>query len=174
MCRFSSLSRPLIVASVIVIAFSACHSSSPHSGHDAGEDSSAGKIEALHAPEFRQAPRKEPVAEYSENMNDPLNKDWVFSVRLFETRKTLAYRVAIRYGALDGADTIRLPDLGGQPRPVIKQGPDKYSCIIGFIDNDSTFRDYKLAFAKGDQFGIKTLKHYAVTQGYRLEIQEVK
>ncbi len=69
---------------------------------------------------------------------------------------------------MDGDDTIKLPDLGGQPRPVIQKGPDKYSCILGFMDNDSAFREYKMVYAKGDVFGIKTLKHYAVTQGYRL------
>jgi hypothetical protein len=170
MYRFSSLSLPLL----LVIVLSACHSTTNHSVNPADSDSTSKPIEAIHAPELRQDPRKDAVLEYNESINDPLNKDWAFSVRLFETGKTLAYRVAIRYEALDGQDTIRFPDLGGQPRPVIKRGPDKYSCIIGFIDNDSAFREYKLAYAKRDECGIKTLKHYAVTQGYRLVTQEGK
>jgi hypothetical protein len=170
MYRFSTLSLPLL----IVVGLAACHSSPNHSARPADSDSASKPIEAIHAPEFRQDPKKDPVLQYSESIDDPLNKDWAFSVKLFETGKTLAYRVAIRYEALDGQDTIRFPDLGGQPRPVIKRGPDKFSCVIGFIDNDSNFREYKLAYAKGEECGIKTLRHYAVTQGYRLVTQEGK
>ena len=152
----------------LCICLAACHSATGPSSGNAGSDSASKSVEAIHTPEFRKDLKKEPVADYKEDMNDPLNKDWVFSVKLFETAKTQAYRVAIRYEAMDGADTVKVPDLGIEPRPVIQKGPDKYSCVIGFLDKDGVFREYKLVYAKGDVFGIKTLKHWSVTQGYRL------
>jgi hypothetical protein len=159
---------PLYRYLLLCICLSACHSAPDPSAGEPAKDSVAKHVEAIHMPELRKDPKKEPVADFTEDMNDRLNKDWTFSVKLFETNKTLAYRVAIRYESMDGDDTVKLPDLGRAPRPIIQKGPDKYSCIIGFLDNDSVFREYKLVYAKGEVFGVKTLKHWAVTQGYRL------
>ncbi len=87
--------------------------------------------------------KKEPVAEYKEKIEDRLNKNWFFSVRLYETSRTLSYRVNMKYEELEGDDTLKLPDLGTPPKPVIQKGADPYSCMIGFMDNDNKFREYK-------------------------------
>jgi hypothetical protein len=162
------MKKTVVPLSVLFLFFSfpSCHAPSDDHGAAFGDSSAAAAF--VHVPEFRQQVKKEPVAEYKENLNDGLNKDWVFSVRLFETSKTLEYRVSMRYEELEGEDTLKLPDLGAAPRPVIQKGKEEHSCMIGFMDNDNQFREYKLVYEKGDQLGIKAVKHYAVTRGYRL------
>ena len=126
----------------------------------------------MHNPEYRQEVKKEAVADYKEDIeSDRLNR-WSFSVHLYETHRTMDYRVRMQYEELQGEDTIHLPDLGTPPRLVLKKGSDKYSCIIGFLDNDNAFREYKLVyFSKQQELGIHTLRHYSVTQGYKLVSQ---
>jgi hypothetical protein len=155
------------------LSFSSCHSSSADS-QMSGADSTNGKppIEAIHNPEFRQQVKKEAIAEYKEDLHDPLNTSWVFAVGLFETDRTLSYRVHMRYEELEADDTLDLPDLGTPPKPVIRKGDNKNSCMIGFMDKDNRFREYKLVSVKGDQLAIRAVKHYSVTQGYRLVDQE--
>ena len=94
-----------------------------------------------------------------------------FSVRLYETAKTMSYRVAVEWEGLPASDTIKLPDIGSEPHPVLQKGADKSSCVIGFLDNDKVFREIKLVNAKGDQLKISTLKHWVVTDHYRLVSQ---
>jgi hypothetical protein len=167
--------RMLKPIAFILLNSVSCRSASDHTGADSDSATKTGSvIEAIHVPEFRKEVNKEPVAEYKEKVNEQLDNNWYFSVRLFETDKTLSYRVKMQYEELQGEDTLRLPDLGMLPRPVIRKGPDKYSCILGFIDQDSAFREYKLVYVKGKEMGIRALKHYAVTQGYRLESQDVR
>jgi hypothetical protein len=48
---------------------------------------------------------------------------------------------------------------------------DQFSCIIGFLDNDKQFRELKLVQAKGDQLKIATLRHWVVTDHFRLVSQ---
>lgn len=164
-----------IVSALIVFNLPACHSASNHTGSDSDSAARAGSaVEGIHVPEFRKEVNKQPVAEYKEKVSDQLNNDWYFSVLLYETDRTLSYRVKMQFEELQGEDTLRLPDLGMPPRPVIRKGPDKYSCVLGFIDHDSIYREYKLVYVKGEELGIRALKHYAVTQGYRLESQDVR
>jgi hypothetical protein len=107
------------------------------------------------------------VTGYTEEKHDMNN--WVFSVKVYETGKTLDYRLKMQYETLEGDDTVHLPDLGTPPRLIIQKGKDKYSCVVGFMDNDNQFREYKLVYVqKGGVLATKTLKHYSVTQGYRL------
>lgn len=160
----------LIALSVLSLSFSfvSCHSTASDPAASGADSSKSRPVEAIHLPEFRQEVKKEPVAEYKEKIDDRLNKNWFFSVRLYETSKTLSYRVNMKYEELEGDDTLKLPDLGTPPRPVIQKGKDPYSCMLGFMDNDNQFREYKLVSVKGDQLAIKAVKHYSVTQGYRL------
>jgi hypothetical protein len=168
----------LSLSAMICFSLTACHSSSDHNGSASDTTGkSAAAIEAIHVPEFRKEVKKEPVAEFREKIMDELNSNWYFSVKLYETARTLSYRVEMKYEELEGDDTLQLPDLGMPPQPLIRKGTDsmgKYSCVLGFIDHDSTFREYKLVYVRGSQLGIKALKHYAVTQGYRLESQDAR
>jgi hypothetical protein len=150
-----------------------CHSSTNNTAQTS--DSTSGKSSGaniIHNPEFRKTVRKDAVAEYKEKTDDRLN-DWYFSVRLFETERTDDYLVKMEFEGIEGTDTLRLPDLGIPPKPVIKKGKDKYACIIGFMDNDDQFREYKMVYVtdKGRNLRITTLKHYSVTAGFKLESQ---
>ncbi len=120
-------------------------------------------------PEFRTQVKKEPVAEYREKTGRQVEGD--FDVKLYQTSKTMAFRVDIEYEGMPGSDTIKLPDLGTEPQPVLQKGADKHSCVIGFLDNDRNFREFKLVHAKGDELKITTLRHWVVTDHFRLVSQ---
>lgn len=103
--------------------------------------------------------RKEPVTEYTTKVKDELNELY-FKVKLYETPKTFTYLVKVEYEELRNTDTLVLPDFGIPPTVVVKAGPSTYSCIIGFLDKEGLFREYKLVEAKEDRLKISTLKHY--------------
>lgn len=162
---------PFVLSAILFIP--ACHSS-------AGDQQSPGKdtilVDPSHPrlpppkrnPEFRAQVKKDPVAEYREKTGRP---EGDFVVGLYQTTKTMAFRVDMEYEGLPGSDTIKLPDLGTDPHPVLQRGNDKYSCIIGFLDNDKEFRELKLVHARGDQLKITTLRHWVVGDHYRLVSQ---
>ena len=162
--------RLSIALSVLLFSsyFISCHSSSDQLAANADSSNALPAVGAIHSPEFRQQVKKQAVAGYKEDLHDRLNKDWVFSVRLYETDRTLSYRIKMQYEELQADDTLKLPDLGTPPQPVIQAGKEGHSCMIGFMDNDHQFREYKLVSVKGDQLTIRAIKHYSVTQGYRL------
>jgi hypothetical protein len=112
-------------------------------------------------PLYRDTINKEPVAEFRERTDNPLN-DWYFSVRLYETRKTFYYLIKLEHEEIHGQDTLKLPNFGTMPKPVIQKGPEKYSCIIGFMDKENQFREYKKVYVIGNRLKITALKHYAV------------
>ena len=112
-------------------------------------------------PMYRTTVNAEPVAEYKEKTENPLN-DWYFSVKLYETPKTFQYVMRLKYEELEGDDTLFLPNVGTVPKPVIQKGEDKYSCIVGFMDNHDQFREYKKVYVKNDQLKVTSLKHYSV------------
>jgi len=113
-------------------------------------------------PANRDSIRPEPVAEYSEKTDNPLN-DWSFAVKLYETPKTFHYLIKLQYEEIRGEDTLKLPNFGIMPQPVIQKGPEKYSCIIGFMDKDKNFREYKKVYVKDNTLKITAIKHYAVS-----------
>lgn len=112
-------------------------------------------------PETRDSISKQPVAEHVEKVDNPLN-DWYFSVKVYETPKTFYYLVKLRFEEVVGVDTLKLPNFGRLPKPVIQKGKEKYSCIIGFLDKENKFREYKKAYVQGTRLKITALKHYAV------------
>lgn len=118
-------------------------------------------------PENRSKNKKEAVAEYREPTGHAHRN---FVVKLYETSRTMSYRIDVDYEGLPGDDTVKLPDLGTIPRPVLKKGSTPLSCIIGFLDNDNLFREVKLVYVtpKGNQFKITTLRHWHVSTHYRL------
>ena len=112
-------------------------------------------------PMYRSAVSTEPVAEYKQKTENPLN-DWYFSVKLYETSKTFQYVMKLKYEEMEGDDTLFLPNVGTMPKPVIQKGEDKYSCIVGFMDNHDQFREYKKVYVKNDALKVTSLKHYSV------------
>lgn len=112
-------------------------------------------------PEFRKEIRSEAIAAYKEKTDDPLN-DWYFRVSLFETSRTFHYLMKLEFEEIRGIDTLKLPNFGTLPKPVIQKGPDKYSCIVGFLDKDGKFREYKKVYVKNNSLKVTSIKHYSV------------
>jgi len=158
-------------ALLAVFALSACHSPTPEPA--APTDSAATKRPVLSTfkrnPEFRAHVKKEPVAEYQVRTDNPLNEMY-FTVRLYETPVTMKYLAKVEFEGLTGEDTIKLPDMGTPPHPVLQKGQEKFSCIVGLLDNKKEFRELKKVYVtdKGQALKITTLKHYMVTEDYRL------
>lgn len=112
-------------------------------------------------PLLRDSVQAKPVASHSERTDNPLN-DWYFKVELYETPQTFQYLVKLQFEEITGTDTLRLPNFGTWPRPVIHRGDSPYSCIIGFLDKDDQFREYKKAWVKNNVLKLTTLKTYSV------------
>ena len=127
------------------------------------ENSAAPEPSAPAVNEKRTSVKEAPVAQYSEKTDDPLN-DWYFSVSIYETPATFHYLLKLQFEEIRGEDTLKIPNLGFAPEPVLQKGPEKYSCIIGFRDKDGEFREYKKVHVKGNSLKITTLKHYAVSR----------
>jgi hypothetical protein len=151
-----------------------CHETTPGNEAVAKADEAAKKSTpaiktpppAEKVPMYRTTVNAEPVAEYKEKTENPLN-DWYFSVKLYETPKTFQYVMKLKYEELEGEDTLFLPNVGTVPKPVIQKGEDKYSCIVGFMDNHDQFREYKKVYVKSDQLKVTSLKHYSVATYYK-------
>jgi hypothetical protein len=116
--------------------------------------------------QFRDHPSPQPVATHSENVTSETGRlnNWKFSVALYETAKTFTYRLQIQYAELSITDSLQLPDLGTAPKPVFQKGKEKYTCIIGFMDNKNIFREYKSVTVTNGNVRIHTLKYYAVSR----------
>lgn len=114
-------------------------------------------------PEFRKEVSTKPVASYRQKTDNPLN-DWYFKVELFETEKTFHYLMKLEYEEIRGKDTLKIPNFGMAPQPVIREGPDKFSCIIGFMDKENKFREYKKVYVKNNVLKVTALKHYRVRE----------
>lgn len=113
-------------------------------------------------PEIRQTVKKAPIAEYREKVNDKIN-DWYFSVQLLETSKTFYYLIKMQYEEVKGEDTLKIPDFGIDPKPEIRKGKEPYSCIIGFLDKENKFLEYKEVSVKnGKDLKLTTINHYTV------------
>ena len=158
--------KKLFVAFLFIclfFSFFSCHSKNQN---NQGQTDSANRGDMVNAanniPEVRSDAKVEPVAEYKEKTDNPLN-DWYFSVKLYETKKTFNYLMKLQFEEVRGEDTLRLPNLGNFPKPSIQKGKEKYSCIIGFMDNENKFREYKLVHVENsNNLKVTTLKHYSV------------
>jgi len=146
----------ILFATVVALALVACN-------NDSAASSSKAQPSILSE---RANPSSVPVADFSENVTSEMGKlnHWKFSVSLYETRQTFTYRLQVNYAELNITDSFQFPDLGFAPTPALKKGKDDYSCIIGFMDNQHVFRDYKLVEVTDDNIHIRTLKYYGVQQ----------
>ena len=140
------------------------HNKNSHadSASDSGSNNANVINDALAIPETRSTVNPNPVQEFKEKTDNPLN-DWYFSVKLYETPQTFHYLLKMKFEEVEGEDTIRLPNFGIEPKPVLKKGGSKYSCIIGFLDSKGQFREYKLVHVEnGSDLKLTTLKHYSI------------
>ena len=117
-------------------------------------------------PLIREKVEKSPVASYSEKVKDDLN-DWRLAVDIYETKETFKFLMKIEYMVQEAEDTLTIPNFGIMPKVEVRKGPEKESCIVGFLDKKGEFKEYKLVALKDKQLKIKTLKYYARTR-YRV------
>ncbi len=114
-------------------------------------------------PEEREVVAKDAVAGYEEKVDNPLN-DWYFRVQLFETPQTFKFRMRLQYEEIRGEDTLKIPNLGVAPRVEIRKGPTAYSCIIGFLDKQGVFKEYKKVYVLNGALKVTTLHQYGVSR----------
>jgi hypothetical protein len=150
----------LVIFVFTIYLFMSCNQSADSHPENTGSESNAKPLRAS-IPEYRDTVRTEPVAQHQEKVDNPLN-NWFFSVKLYETPKTFHYLIKLKYEEITGEDTLKLPNFGTLPKPVIQKGKEKYSCIVGFLDKNNQFREYKKVYVKGNHLKITALKHYAV------------
>jgi hypothetical protein len=113
-------------------------------------------------PEIRENVNKAPVASYVIPMGDP-KLDRKFGVQIFETPFTFKYLLMMFHDGTEQQDTLYIPDIGVSPVIQIKPGRDTLSCIIGFLDKEKIFREYKMLSANNDQLRLTTLKKYSLS-----------
>jgi hypothetical protein len=118
-------------------------------------------------PMTRNKVSKKAVAAYVVPINNPLLKQY-FGVEVFETRQTFHFLLKMQYEGVLETDTLKIPNVGIWPVVQVKKGPTKMSCIIGFLDKDKNFKEYKMLSAKGDKLKLRVLRHYSVGR-YRTE-----
>ncbi len=155
--------------SIALLVLVSCQSSPrKDTGVSSGNDSSDTIIKINPQdtiPKTREKISKTPVAVYEEKTDNPLN-DWYFRVKVFETEKTFRYLMKMQYEEITGTDTLKLPNQGTWPTIDIRKGEDKYSCIVGFLDKDGQFKEYKKVYVKENVLKVKVLKSY-VAYTYR-------
>lgn len=146
-----------IAWSVLMVCFVSCN----QLHGDSNVNESTTYITNDTVSEIRSKVSPVPVAEYVKPINDPLN-NWKFAVSVTETKLRFSYILKMKYKELDESDTLRIPNFGIQPRIEIRKGADDYSCIIGFLDKKSEFKEYKQVAIKDNQMKLTTLKRYFV------------
>jgi len=110
----------------------------------------------------RKKVNKDPVASYVIPMGDP-KLDRKFGVQIFETPFTFKYLLMMFHDGTEQQDTLYIPNIGISPVIQIKPGNETLSCVIGFLDKEKTFREYKMLSATNDQLRLTTLKKYSLT-----------
>lgn len=118
-------------------------------------------------PDLRRDINPKPIASYIIPIKDP-KLNFTFGVNIFETRKTFDYLLDMHYEGMVVKDTLKIPNFGTWPIVQVKPGDDKLSCIIGFLDKEKNFKEYKMLTAKEDKLRLKVLHRYAVGR-YRTE-----
>lgn len=112
-------------------------------------------------PVIREKVNKQPVAAYIIPMGDP-KLDRKFGVEIFETPSTFKFMLMMYYDGTEEHDTLKIPDIGIWPVIEVKPGADTLSCIIGFLDKEKVFREYKMLSATNNQLRLTTLKKYSL------------
>ena len=103
-----------------------------------------------------------PVASFSKKIPDELN-DWKFAVNIYETKETFHYLLKMQYMELRADDTLKIPNFGTAPKIEIRQGEKPFSCVVGFLDKNNEFKEYKLVSIKDKNLSVHILHRYAVT-----------
>ncbi|PWJ60663.1 hypothetical protein CLV98_101848 [Dyadobacter jejuensis] len=112
-------------------------------------------------PETRERVSQQAVASYSEPVKDPdgLN-DWKFEIKAYETQATFEFLLKIQYMELAVTDSLFIPNFGIRPQVKMIKGPYPLSCVIGFLDKEGVFKEYKLVEVAKGQLKIRQIKSY--------------
>ena len=113
-------------------------------------------------PTERTVVSQKPIASFYKKVPDELN-DWHFSVEVYETKETFHYLMKMQYEELIAEDTLNIPNFGIEPKIEIHEDKDKYACIIGFLDKENKFLEYKQVSVKDNNLKVTVLHHYAVS-----------
>lgn len=112
-------------------------------------------------PVVRKQVSKSPVASYIIPINNPLLYQY-FGVKIYETPLTFQYLLKMQYEGMIETDTLKIPNFGTWPIVQSRKGPEKLSCIIGFLDKEKHFKEYKMLLAKDNKLMLIVLKRYGV------------
>jgi len=147
---------------IIFIALSAACNTQNTPGTEAEKDSAAIITNSATIPTERAVISQKAIASFYKKVPDDLN-DWHFSVDVYETKETFHYLMKMQYKELIAEDTLKIPNFGIEPKIEIHEGKDKYACIIGFLDKENKFLEYKKVSVKDDNLKVTILHHYAVS-----------
>ncbi|SFQ49484.1 hypothetical protein [Parafilimonas terrae] len=111
----------------------------------------------------RATVKTEPVKTYQEIVKSDEITD-TFNVALYETKYTFKYLIKINFKGIEATDSLRIPNLGYEPQPEIKQGEVRPSCIIGFLDDKKQFMEGNEVLFKDNQLLYHPLKSYDVSE----------
>ena len=111
----------------------------------------------------RETVKAEPVKTYQEIVKSEETTD-TFNVALYETKYTFKYLIKISFKGIETTDSLRIPNLGYEPQPEIKQGEVRPSCIIGFLDDKKQFMEANEVLFKDNQLLYHPLKSYDVSE----------
>ena len=143
------------IFNLLLVIFICSCAQRTHEIHDG-----AGVITNDTIPAVRKTVKKEPVASWWVVMDKVLDRK--FGVAVYETPKTFRYLLSMQYDGMEEKDSIDIPNFGIWPVIKIIPGPQKLSCIIGFMDAGNNFKEYKLLSAENNRLSLSTLKYYAV------------
>ena len=148
---------------LIGLGLAGCGSETSDSDHVATHTTTVVTNDTI--PQLRPTISKKPVASYIVQVNDP-KLERTFGIRIYETKFTFRYLMRMHYEAVEDTDTLDVPNFGRWPVVEVRRGKDAQSCIIGFLDTENRFREYKKLSAKGNKMKLIVLKRYG-TGHYR-------
>jgi hypothetical protein len=112
-------------------------------------------------PEVRKDVSDKPVASYMIPIGNP-KLEYKFGVTIYETPQTFKYLMRMQYEGMVVTDTLKVPNFGIWPTVDVKPGKEKLSCIIGFLDKDKKFKEYKMLTIEENDLKLTVLKRYGV------------
>src|SRR4051812_12858251 len=107
----------------LIIAIISCKDTSGNSNQ---KDSATAIINDT-ISRMRKEINSKPVASFSKSIPNSLN-NWHFSVNVYETVERFRYLMKLEYMELKETDTLKIPNIGIEPKIEIRKGSDDYSC----------------------------------------------
>src|SRR6476619_1195540 len=151
--------KNLFTSCIIIITIISCNNNQNTLGSNK-EDSGTVVTNGTISPTRKEINSK-PAASFSKSLPNSLN-NWHFSVDVYETKETFRYLMKMEYMELKETDTLKIPNIGIEPKIEIRKGKDDHSCIVGFFDSNNNFKEYKLVSAEDDKLKVTVLHHYGV------------